>query len=65
VSILENGGVKKEKGSMTHQNTQSNLFGLGEFQLAGEGVQITYLTSDRDGKPHLKVVALQQPRVRG
>ncbi len=37
---------------MTQQNNQSNLFGLGEFQLAGEGVQLTYLTSDRDGKPH-------------
>ena len=44
---------KKEKITMTQQKNQSNLFGTNEFQLAGKGVQITYLTSDRDGKPHL------------
>ncbi|GAC1346414.1 MAG: hypothetical protein NVSMB27_09970 [Ktedonobacteraceae bacterium] len=38
---------------MTQQNNQSNLFESNEFQLAGECVQITYLTGDRDGKPHL------------
>lgn len=37
---------------MTQQNNQSNLFESNEFQLSGEDVQITYLTSDRDGKPH-------------
>ena len=38
---------------MTPQSNQSNLFESQEFQLAGECVQITYLTSDREGKPHL------------
>jgi hypothetical protein len=33
---------------MTQQNNPLNL----EFQLSGEGVQITYLTNDKDGKPH-------------
>src|SRR5712691_1143071 len=53
MSILENGKVNKEKVTMTQQSNQSNLFESQEFQLAGECVQITYLTSDRDGKPHL------------
>jgi hypothetical protein len=53
MSILENGKVHKEKDKMTQQSNQSNLFESNEFQLAGECVQLTYLTSDRDGKPHL------------
>jgi hypothetical protein len=34
--------------TMTQQNTLLDL----AFQLAGEGVEITYLTSGQDGKPH-------------
>ena len=33
---------------MTQQNTPLDL----AFQLAGEGVEITYLISGQDGKPH-------------
>jgi hypothetical protein len=33
---------------MTQQNNPPNL----EFQLSGEGVQITYFSNDKDGKPH-------------
>lgn len=33
---------------MTQQNNPLNL----EFQLSCDGVQITYLTNDQDGKPH-------------
>ena len=63
---------------MTQQNNQSNLFESNEFQLSGEDVQITYLTSDRDGKPHFTYkdaeydlsftgdeIRIQQPRLKG
>jgi hypothetical protein len=48
MSTLESGEVKKEKVTMTHQKNRLNL----EFQLSGEGVEITYLTNGQDGKPH-------------
>ncbi len=37
---------------MTQQNIALDL----AFQLSGEGVQITYLTSGQDGKPHIVTV---------
>lgn len=38
---------------MTQQENQSGIFSSNEFRLAGDGVQITYLTGDRDGNPSL------------
>ncbi len=44
--------TQKEKMTMTQQNIALDL----AFQLSGEGVQITYLTSGQDGKPHIVTV---------
>ena len=38
---------------MTQQNNQPNLFDSLEYQLTCEGVQVTYVTRDKDGKSHL------------
>jgi len=35
---------------MTQQNTQPNLFDSLKYELSCEGVQITYLNRDKDGK---------------
>ncbi len=38
---------------MTQQSDQPGVLESNEFQLAGDGVQITYLSGDRDGGPYL------------
>lgn len=38
---------------MMQQGDQSNLLASNEFQLSGDGVQITYLTGDHNGNPYL------------